>query len=113
MLLLALFFIVVATSLAALIMAGSSQLIRTTRHQHESAVLQQLTDSGWDWLVAQGGRNLEFPVTLSGAGIIPDGSSGEIRLRLDGDAPGLVNITAEVTFPRRKLSRTSQFRLPS
>jgi len=111
MLLLALFFIVVATSLAALIMANSSQLIRTTRHEHEAMVLRQLIDSGRDWVLTSDGPQLEALVTLSGAGIVPEGSSGEVYVRRDDDAPGMMIITAEVAFPRHKLTRTTRFRL--
>lgn len=112
MLLLALFFIVVTTSLATLILANSSQLIRTTRNEHEELILRQLTDSGWAWVLTQEGRKWDSTVTLPGEGVVPDGSQGKVSLALDDSAQGVVVITVEVAFPRHKLSRTTRFRLP-
>jgi hypothetical protein len=107
MLLLALFFIVVATSLATLIMANSTQLMRMTRHEHEMMILQQLTDSGWDWVQAQNGLKLDSAVTLSGEGIVPDGCSGEVHLSPDHQTDDRIIITAEVRFPQETIEYDS------
>lgn len=112
MLLLALFFIVVAASLATLIMANSSQLIATTRHEHEVIVLRQLTDSGLAWALAQGGVKADAPAVLGGDGILPAGVRGEVRLSRDEKAPDVIVIIAEVAFPRHNSSRTTRYRMP-
>jgi hypothetical protein len=102
MLVLALFVIFLASALAALIMAGSSQLVRTTRHEHQSILIRQLLDSGKAWVRAHPGVLPNTPITLSGGSILPDGVSGEIRIT-NGTAPSTpVLITARISFPGRE-----------
>ena len=113
MLVLALFFIVVATSLATLIMAGSAQLIRTTRFEHESILIRQLTDSGRAWVLAHKGLQPNILVTLSGEGLLPEGVSGEVRISPDKDAQDVFIVTVIVRFSGHDMSRTTRFRILS
>jgi hypothetical protein len=113
MLVLALFFIVVATSLATLIMAGSAQLMRTTRYEHESILIRQLTDSGRAWVLAHKGLQADIPVTLRGEGLLPEGTSGEVRIALDREAPEVFIVTAIVRLSGHEMSRSTRFRTPS
>jgi hypothetical protein len=105
MLVLALFVIVLASALAALIMAGSSQLVRTTRHEHESILTRQLLDSGKAWVRAHPGVLPDTQITLSGGPILPDGVSGEVRIT-NGTAPSTpILITATISFPGREVRK--------
>ena len=113
MLVLAIFFIVVATSLATLIMASSAQLIRTTRFEHEAILVRQLTDSGRAWVRAHKGLQPNAPVTLSGNALLPEGSSGEVQIGRDKEAHDVFLITTIVRLSGRDLSRTTRFRFPS
>jgi hypothetical protein len=113
MLLLALFFIVVATSLATLVMANSSQLIRVTRHEHEVILLRQLTDSGWAWVRGNKDWNAGAPVTLRADGILPDGISGDVVIRLDEKAQDILHVTARIRLSNHDISQTTLFRTPS
>jgi hypothetical protein len=110
MLVLAIFFIFLATSLATLIMAGSAQLIRTAGHEHEAILLRQMIDSGRAWALSHTPRPAA-PVALSGADLLPEGSSGEVRIDFDPNA-GDVVVTAALKRNSRELSQTSRFRLP-
>jgi hypothetical protein len=112
MLLLTLFFIVVATSLATLIMSNSSQLIRTTRHEHEAILLRQLTDSALAWARANDSLIPDAPITLNGEELLPEGISGEVCVNLDDKLQGVIVVTANIKFPGHDRSRTTRFRLP-
>jgi len=112
MLVLAIFFIFVATSLATLIMAASAQLVRTNRHEHEAILLRQLTDSGRDWAIAQSPRPTA-PVTLPGNSVLPEGFSGEVRVEFDRQTGDVLVVTATLKRPPRNLSQTNRFRMPS
>ncbi len=113
MLVLAIFFIVVAASLATLIMASSTQLIRTTRFEHEALLARQLTDSGRAWVRAHRGMQHNAPVTLSGNALLPEGISGEVQIGREREAQDVFLITAIVRLSGHDLSRTTRFRIPS
>lgn len=113
MLLLAIFSIVMATSLATLIMAGTSQLIRTSRSMHESIVARQLTDSAWAWVRAHKGMQSRTNVTLDGTGLIPEGVSGEARISPVEGTQDTFLVTVTLKFSAHRVLRTTRFRLPS
>ncbi len=112
MLLLAVFSIVMATSLATLIMAGTSQLIRTSRSKHESIVVRQLTDSAWAWVCAHRGMQSDTTVTLDGEGLLPDAMSGEARISLVEGTQDTYLVAVIVKFSEHRILRTTRFRLP-
>ena len=108
-LVLVIFFIVLASSLTVLVMASSVQLVRTTRHQHESLLLRQLTDSARAWARAHSNMRTDDSVTLRGEGILPEGVSGAVEITVDGELPNVVVIRAQVSFPGRESARTTRF----
>ncbi|MFQ5589827.1 MAG: hypothetical protein ACE5HE_01565 [Phycisphaerae bacterium] len=110
-LILVVFFIFMAGTLAALTTAGWVQLMRTNRHEHESILLRQLTDSAATWVRNGGDVRLAAPVTLDGKGILPADLSGEVYIALRSEGPGVVVITARLSLPNRELVRTT--RLPA
>lgn len=103
MLVLALFVIFLASSLAVLIMAGSSQLVRTTRHEHESILIHQLLDSGRAWVRAHQALPADAQITLSGKDILPEGISGEVRISSSTEQAGAIVITAKIIFLGREV----------
>jgi hypothetical protein len=109
MLVLAIFFIILASSLAVLVMAGSVQLVRTTRHEHEVILLRQLTDSGKAWVHAHRGVRSDAEVTLSGKDILPEGMTGEVKISLNAALPEAITVTAKLRFSGREVSRTTRF----
>lgn len=97
-LVLVLFFIVLAGGLAVLMSGSASRLARTTRSQHETMLLRQLVESGNDWLRAHEESIGQATVALDGSGILPDGLSG--RVTLTGDvATDRIIIQAELVLP--------------
>ena len=111
-LLLVLFFIVLATSLTVLVTASSVRLVRMTRDEHESILLRQLTDSAADWVRAHDGPLGDMSMTLHGAEIFPEGTSGTAEIHMDPHAPGAVVITTKMTFPTRTVTQTTRFTAP-
>lgn len=110
MLVFALFLIVLATSLAALIMAGAAQLGRTTREAHESIVVRQLADSGLVWLRTQSDLRTEARTTLPANGLLPEGVAGEVTVGRSGGSAGVIVVTVHVRFPAHAVTRTFRFR---
>ena len=108
-LVLVLFFIILATSLTILVTASSVRLVRTTRHEHESILLRQLTDSAASWVRVHGGPPGNTSVTLHTEEIYPQGTSGTVEISMDTKAPGVVVINAKMSFPSRTVSRTTKF----
>lgn len=113
MLLLAIFCIFLASALAALIMAGTTQLMRTSRSEHEMILVRQLTDSAWTWILAHKGLESSTPVTLGGKGLLPEGVSGEVRISHAEETQDLFDVAVIVRFSAHHVLRTTQFRLPS
>ena len=113
MLLLALFCIVLASALAVLIMAGTTQLMRTSRSEHESILVRQLTDSAWAWVLARKGLESDTPVALGGEGLLPEGVSGEVRISPAEETQDIFVVAVIVRFRAHQVLRTTRFRLPS
>lgn len=113
MLLLVIFSIVMATSLATLIMAGTSQLIRTSSSEHESMVVRQLTDSAWAWVLAHKGMPSGKSVTLDGKGLLAEGVWGEARIHFVEGVPDTFQVTVILEFSGHRVLRTTRFRFPS
>ena len=111
-LVLVLFFIVLATALAVLLTANSARIVRTTRNEHESMLLRQLTDSARSWVQVHGGPHADAPVTLDGKDIGPEGSSGEVRINVDERSPNVIVIRAQLTFTGRQVVRTTRWAAP-
>ncbi|MHC4696767.1 MAG: hypothetical protein ACYTFA_08505 [Planctomycetota bacterium] len=111
-LVLVLLYLALASSLMVLITAGSVQLVRTTRHEHESILLRQLTDSARAWGRVQRDLPPDTHVTLSGGNIPPEGVSGEVRISVDTETPDAVVIRAQLSFPDREVVRTTRFAVP-
>ncbi len=111
-LLLVLFFIVLATALAVLLTANSVRFVRTTRNEHESMLLQQLTDSARAWVGIHGGPHAGTPVTLDGKDILLEGTSGEVKINVDGQVPNVIVIRAQLTFTGRQAVRTTRWAAP-
>jgi len=109
----ALFFIVLATSLAALVAAGGVQLTRTTRHEHEKLLLQQLTDSARAWVEVQKRVHVDAPVMLDPTTILSEDVEGRITITVDPHARGVLVIHAQISFSGRDVSRTSRFIMSS
>lgn len=112
LLVLVIFYLALASSLMVLVTASSVQLARTTRHEHETILLRQLTHSARAWVRAQGGLHRDAPVTLSGADILPEGTSGEVRISVSGEFPDVVVIRAQLSFPNREAVLTTRFAAP-
>lgn len=112
MLLLVIFSIVMATSLATLIMAGTSQLIQTSRAEHESMVARQMTDSAWAWVQAHKGLQSRANVTLDGKGLLPEGVSGEARISPVEGTEDTFLVTVILKFSKHPIHRATRFRLP-
>lgn len=112
MLVLALFFIVSVTSLTVLILSLTSQTLRTARSEHEWLIVRQLTDSAKAWLVAHDGLGAVPVVSLPGDALLPDGSSGEARIRLEDGSTDVFVVAVTVSFPPRRISHETRFRLP-
>ena len=108
-LLFVLFFIVLATALAVLLTANSVRLVRTTRNEHESMLLRQLTDSARAWVGAHGGPHAVTPATLDGKDILLEGSSGEVTINVDGQFSNVIVIRAQLTFTGRQVVRTTRW----
>jgi len=111
-LVLVLFFIVLATALAILLTANSARIVRTTRNEHESMLLRQLTDSAREWVGAHGGPHADTPVTLDGKDIGPEGSSGAVTINVDERSPNVIVIRAQLTFTGRQVVRTTRWAAP-
>lgn len=109
MLIMALFFIVLATGLSVLIMANTAQLVRTTRNEHEAILLRQLSDSGQAWVRVHGAVNANAPVRLNGSGIVPESITGEVEINSDTEAADVVIVTAHLRLPAREVSRITRF----
>lgn len=107
--LLVILYIALASSLLVLVMAGSVDLVRTTRHEHESILLRQLTDSGQAWVRAHGVPDRDKPVTLVASTILPEGVSGIVKISLVAQTPDVVSISVRASFPDRELTRTTRF----
>ena len=110
-LLLVILFIALASSLLVLVMAGSVDFVRTTRHEHESILLRQLTDSGHAWVRAHGAPEHDEPITLDASMILPEDVSGAVKISLAGQAPHVVSISVRASYPDRELVRTTRFSL--
>ena len=108
-LLLVILFIALASSLLVLVMAGTVDLVRTTRHEHESILLRQLTDSGHAWVRAHGVPEHDEAVTLDASTILPEGVSGAVKISLKKQTPNVVFISVRAGFPDRVLARTTRF----
>lgn len=111
-LLLVLVLIAFSGSLAMLITAGSTQLVRTTRTAHQAIVLRQITDSAMEWLKARDAALPATPVTLSADVFLPEGSTGTAEIRRDKSLPGSVLVKATIRVGDREFARTSRFSLP-
>ena len=111
-LVLVLFFIVLATALAVLLTANSARIVRTTSNEHESMLLRQLTDSARAWVQVHGGPHADAPVTLDGKDILCEGSSGEVRINVDEQSPNVIVIRAQLTFTGRQVVRTTRWAAP-
>jgi len=96
MLVLVIFFIFLAGALAVLATAYAVQLARTTRQHHESIVLRQMADSSFDWLVAQEDWRATLPAVRDMNDVVPEGTSGVVRMRADDTRPGTVVIEARI-----------------
>lgn len=108
-LVLVLFFIVLATALAVLLTANTARIVRTTRNEHESMLLRQLTDSARAWAAARGGPQADSPVTLDGKDILLEGTSGEVRINVEEQSPNVIVIRAQLTFTGRQVVRTTRW----
>ena len=117
-LVLVLFFLVLAGSLSFLVTASSVQLVRTTRHEHESIVLRQLADSAEAWVSQHGGlpggdkSHSWASVTFHAGEILPEGICGSVRIRVDGELQNILVIRAQLSLPGRVASRTTRFPAP-
>ena len=109
---LVLFFIVLATALAVLLTANSARIVRTTRNEHESMLLRQLTDSARAWVQVHGGPHADTPVTLDGKDILLEGSSGEVKINVDEQSPNVIVIRAQLTFTGRQAIRMTRWAAP-
>jgi Tfp pilus assembly protein PilV len=107
------FFIFLAGVLAVLATSYSVQLARTTRQHHQSIVLRQMADSAHDWLAAQPNWRTVVPTVLDMKSLVPDGTSGTIRIRADEAQPDAVVIEAQLTTAHRQRRHTTSFKLPS
>ena len=112
LLVLVIFYLALASSLMVLVTASSVQLARTTRHEHEAILLRQLTHSARAWVRAKGGLRPDAPITLSGANVLPEDISGEVRMSVSGELPDVVVIRARLSFPNREAVRTTRFAAP-
>ncbi len=112
-LVLVVFFIFLAGALAVLATAHSVQLARTTRQHHQSIVLRQMADSAYGWLAAQTDWRTVVPAVLDMKGLVPDGTSGTIRIRAHETQPDVVVIETQLTSAHRQRRHTTSFKLPS
>jgi len=111
-LVLVLFVIVLASALAVLATRYSVELARTTRHYHESILLQQMIDSAQAWLAETPNWREHVPVDLAFIADVTTGAGGDVRIDRDDDKPDMVIVTARLSLIDRELSRTVRFKAP-
>ncbi len=109
MLVLAIFSIVLASSLTVLVMAGTAQLVRSTRHHHEEILLRQMTDSAFAWVRAHPRLDLTAPVQLDASRILPDDMPGSITLSIENEAPNLILVASQFAVSGKNVKRSSRF----
>jgi len=108
---LVLFFIVLATMLAVLIMSNAAQLARTTRHEHEEIIIRQMIESGRDWIAVHKTSTEFAAVTLPADSIVPESVRGEIQISRDAGHPESVKISASLRFSTHEVRRVARFRI--
>ncbi len=111
-LVLAIFFIMMASALAVIIMASTVQFARTTRHENQLILLRQLIDSANEWVQARGGLPIGTPVTLSGDGILPENVSGQVTIGIDDELQNVIVITAKLRSSGHVANQTARYANP-
>jgi len=109
MLVLLLLFIVLASSLAVLIMASAAQLARTNRHEQESILVRQIAASGLAWSRLRTGLRPDAQTTLGADDVLPEGISGEVTIGRSGTPGGVIVVIVHVRFPDHPITRTFRF----
>jgi Tfp pilus assembly protein FimT len=104
-LVLLIFFIVLVAALAALMAASTSQLVRTTRYEHESIVVRQLAESAFALVRTRTESPAMEPITLGGIDVLPDGTTGEVHVARTGDPNGQISVSVQARFASRSIER--------
>ncbi len=76
------------------------------------ATAASAADSALAWVGAHGGPHADTPVTLDGKDILLEGSSGEVKINVDGQFPNVIVIRAQLTFTGRQVVRTTRWAAP-
>lgn len=105
-------YILLATSLVLVTAASTGQLVRTGRDANIRIVLRQLTDSAAAWCVSHASELGDTPVTLDAAGILPEGLTGQVTVRLPDRAGDTVEIEATLTKNGRPFTRIGTYTIP-
>ncbi|MHC5110988.1 MAG: PilX N-terminal domain-containing pilus assembly protein [Planctomycetota bacterium] len=108
---LVLLFIVLVTALSVLVMGTTTQLVRTTRNEHEAIILRQMADCGLAWIRTKESALERGPVRLDADGMIPMDGVGQVTITKDSRHPDKAVIVAELTINHRRMSRTSTISL--
>lgn len=108
-LVLVLFYIVLAGSLSVLLSASMARLVRTERSAHEFIVVRQLLDSGRAWAEAHRDALAAEPVTLSAEALVGEGKTGSVTMRIDPNHPGELIVEVHVVTHSREIRRTVTF----
>ncbi len=109
-LVLALFFIVLAGSLSVLLSGSLARMVRWERAGHESIVLGQLLDSGRAWADAHREAPAGGDVVLSAEALIAEGKTGTVKVSIDPTSPGEIRVEARVTSREREVFQTAKYR---
>lgn len=112
MIVLVIFVIFLAGILATLASARTVQLVRVTRQQRESIVLRQMADSALAWLKSRPNWREAVPAVLDATRLVPDGTSGTVRISVSDAEPDVVVIEARLTSGQKKRRLTTSFKLP-
>ena len=108
-LILVLFAITMASMLMLTLVVSTGQFVRTTRSEHVSILLRQLTDSGWAWMQSHHDGSVQYPVTLDAEQILPIDVCGEVRITVDSAMPESVVIEARIKTLDRSFFRAATF----
>ncbi len=105
-------YILLATSLVLVTAASTGQLVRTGRDADTRILLRQLTDSAAAWCLSHASELGDTPVTLDAGGILPEGMTGHVTVRLPGTAGNEVEVEATLNRTDRRFIRMRTYTIP-
>lgn len=106
-------YIVLATSLVFVTAASTGQLVRTARDADTRILFRQLTDSAAAWCVSHVSKLSDTPVTLDAAGMLRQGMTGHVTVRLPSGAGNEVVIEATLNRTGRRFVQRRSYTIPA